>query len=79
MPVDPQMQAVIERVAKSVLPPFHTVSAEEARRLCRGTRSVLGALLKMHRMCCALLQLRGGVDQVPDKVAISGTQQRTAV
>ena len=33
MPVDPQMQRVIERVAKSALPPFFTVSAEEARRL----------------------------------------------
>jgi acetyl esterase len=41
MPVDPQMQGVIERVAKSVLPPFYTVSAEDARRLYKETRAVL--------------------------------------
>ena len=41
MPVDPQMQAVIERVAKSALPPFYTVSADEARRLYKETRAVL--------------------------------------
>lgn len=41
MPVDPQMQEVIERVARSVLPQFYTVSAEEARRLYKETRAVL--------------------------------------
>jgi acetyl esterase len=41
MPVDPQMQRVIERVAKSALPPFYTVGAEEARRLYKETRAVL--------------------------------------
>jgi acetyl esterase len=41
MPVDPQMQGVIERVAKSVLPPFYTVSAAEARRLYKETRALL--------------------------------------
>jgi acetyl esterase len=41
MPVDPQMQAVLERVAKSALPPFYTVSAREARRLYKETRAVL--------------------------------------
>jgi acetyl esterase len=41
MPVDPQMQGVIERVAKSFLPPFYTVSAEAARRLYKETRAVL--------------------------------------
>jgi acetyl esterase len=41
MPVDPQMQQVLERVAKSVLPPFCTVSAQEARRLYKETRAVL--------------------------------------
>jgi acetyl esterase len=35
------MQAVIERVAKSALPPFYTVSADEARRLYKETRAVL--------------------------------------
>jgi acetyl esterase len=41
MPIDPQMQGVIERVANSALPPFCTVSADEARRLYRETRAVL--------------------------------------
>jgi len=41
MAVDPQMQAVLERVARSALPPFHTVSAEEARRIYKDTRAVL--------------------------------------
>lgn len=41
MPLDPQMQAVIERAAKSTLPPFYTVSAAEARRLYKETRAVL--------------------------------------
>ncbi len=41
MPVDPQMQAVLERVAKSALPPFYTVSAGEARRLYKETRAAL--------------------------------------
>jgi len=41
MPVDPQMQGVIERVAKSALPPFYAVSADEARRLYKETRAAL--------------------------------------
>jgi acetyl esterase len=41
MPVDPQMQTVIERVSNSALPPFYTVSAVEARRLYKETRAVL--------------------------------------
>jgi acetyl esterase len=41
MAVDPQMQAVLERVAKSALPPFYTVSADEARRIYKDTRAVL--------------------------------------
>jgi acetyl esterase len=41
MAVDPQMQAVLERVAKSALPPFYTVSAVEARRIYKDTRAVL--------------------------------------
>ena len=41
MPVDPQMQAVIERVAKSALPPYYSVSAVEARRLYKETRAAL--------------------------------------
>jgi acetyl esterase len=42
MAVDRQMQAVLERVANSGLPPFHTVSADEARRLYKQARAVLG-------------------------------------
>ncbi len=42
MPVDPQMQAVIERAAKSGLPPYYTLSAAEARRLYKETRAILG-------------------------------------
>lgn len=41
MPIDPQMQAVIERVSKAGLPPFHTLSAVEARRLYKETRGAL--------------------------------------
>ena len=41
MPVDPQMQAVIERVARAGLPPYYTVSAAEARRLYKETRGAL--------------------------------------
>ena len=41
MPVDPQMQAVIERVAKSALPPYYSVSVVEARRLYKETRAAL--------------------------------------
>lgn len=41
MPVDPQMQAVIERAAKSALPPYYSVSAVEARRLYKETRAAL--------------------------------------
>lgn len=41
MPVDPQMQAVIERAAKSGLPPYYSVSAVEARRLYKETRAAL--------------------------------------
>jgi acetyl esterase len=40
MPVDPQMQRVLERIAQSGLPPFCTVSAGEARRLYKETRAV---------------------------------------
>ena len=43
MPVDPQMRAVIERAAKSALPPYYTVSADEARRLYKETRAVLSS------------------------------------
>lgn len=41
MPVDPQMQGVIERIAKAALPQFHTLSTHEARRLYKETRAVL--------------------------------------
>ena len=41
MPVDRQMQAVIERAARSGLPPYHSVGAVEARRLYKDTRAAL--------------------------------------
>jgi acetyl esterase len=41
MAIDPQMQGVIERVNNSGLPPFHTLSAAEARRLYKETRGAL--------------------------------------
>ena len=41
MPVDRQMQSVIERAAQSALPPYYSVSAVEARRLYKETRAVL--------------------------------------
>ncbi len=41
MPVDPQMQSVIERAAKSTLPPFYRMSAAEARRVYKETRAGL--------------------------------------
>ena len=41
MPVDPQMQAVIERAAQSGVPPYCSVSAVEARRLYKQTRAAL--------------------------------------
>ncbi len=41
MPVDRQMQAVIERAAESGLPPYHAVGAVEARRLYKETRATL--------------------------------------
>ena len=56
MPVDPQMQAVIERAAKSGLPAYHTLSAAEARRLYKETR-------------CALYPLVPAVEAVRELVA----------
>ena len=41
MPLDPQMQAVLERAAQPGLPPYHSVSAVEARRLYKETRGAL--------------------------------------
>jgi len=41
MPVDPQMQGVLERTAKAALPPFHTLDAGAARRLYKESRAVL--------------------------------------
>jgi len=41
MPVDPQMQAVIERAVQSGLPPYNSLSATEARRLYKQTRGAL--------------------------------------
>ena len=41
MSLHPQIQAILERVARSPLPAYHTVSAHVARRIYRDTRSVL--------------------------------------
>ena len=41
MSVHPQVQALLERVARSPLPPYHTVSAFVARRIYRDTRAAL--------------------------------------
>jgi len=39
--VHPQVQALLDRVAQSPFPPYHTVSAFVARRIYRDTRAVL--------------------------------------
>ena len=39
MAVDPQMQGVLDRIAKAALPAFYSVSADEARRLYRESRA----------------------------------------
>jgi acetyl esterase len=39
--VHPQVKALLERVARSPLPPYHTVSAFVARRIYRDTRAAL--------------------------------------
>src|SRR5512138_2187273 len=41
MSVHPQVAALLERVARSPLPPYHTVSPFVARRIYRDTRAVL--------------------------------------
>ena len=41
MPVDPQMQAVLDRIANAALPQYWTLSAVEARRLYRESRAAL--------------------------------------
>ena len=41
MSVHPQVQALLERVARSPLPPYHTVSPFVARRIYRDTRAAL--------------------------------------
>lgn len=41
MSVHPQVQALLDRVAHSPLPPYHTVCAFVARRIYRDTRAVL--------------------------------------
>ena len=41
MPVHPQVVALLERVARSPLPPYHTVPAHVARRIYRDTRAAL--------------------------------------
>src|SRR3954467_4857186 len=41
MSVHPQVQMLLERVARSPLPPYHTVSPFVARRIYRDTRAAL--------------------------------------
>jgi len=41
MSLHPQVAALLERVARSPLPPYHSVSAHVARRIYRDTRAVL--------------------------------------
>ena len=41
MSLHPQVRALLDRVARSPLPPYHTVSAPVARRIYRDTRAVL--------------------------------------
>src|SRR2546429_5048276 len=41
MSLHPQVKALLERVARSPLPPYHTVSPFVARRIYRDTRAVL--------------------------------------
>ena len=41
MSLHPQVAVLLERVARSPLPPYHTVAAHVARRIYRDTRSVL--------------------------------------
>jgi acetyl esterase len=41
MSLHPQVAALLERVARSPLPPYHTVPAHVARRIYRDTRAVL--------------------------------------
>jgi len=41
MSLHPQIQAVLDRVARSPLPPYHTVPAHIARRIYRDTRAAL--------------------------------------
>ena len=41
MSVHPQVQVLLDRVARSPLPPYHTVSPSVARRIYRDTRAVL--------------------------------------
>jgi acetyl esterase len=54
MAVHPQVQVLLDRVAKSTLPAYHTVSAFVARRIYRDTRAVLApklpevALVRLH-------------------------------
>ena len=44
MSVHPQVAALLERVARSPLPPYHTVSPFVARRVYRDTRAVLSSV-----------------------------------
>jgi hypothetical protein len=41
MSLHPQVSALLERVARSPLPPYHTVPPHVARRIYRDTRAAL--------------------------------------
>ncbi|HEV3008925.1 MAG TPA: alpha/beta hydrolase fold domain-containing protein, partial [Burkholderiales bacterium] len=59
MSLHPQVATLLERVARSPLPPYHTVSPFVARRIYRDTRSVLAP--KPSEIADAWLLLSGGV------------------
>src|SRR5205823_7765061 len=44
MSLHPQVQALLDRVARSPLPPYHTVSPFVARRIYRDTRAALSSV-----------------------------------
>jgi acetyl esterase len=61
MAVHPQIQALLERVARSPLPPYHTVSAFVARRIYHDTRAALAPKapeVETRLMICAGIAVR---------------------
>src|SRR5690606_13762715 len=55
----PQVQAILEGVARSPLPPYHTVNAFVARRIYRDTRAALSP--RPEDVSLSRLLLAGGV------------------